>query len=72
MDIIKYLNNKVEEEYNKKENEHKHITYIRKKVLEEAKNNGLIKDYKYTKNITKNGLFFGSCVGYDAMYKIIV
>ena len=62
----------MKKEYSKKENKYKHITFIRKKVLEEAKANNLIKDYKNVQN-TKNGnLYFGSLAGFDKMYQIIL
>lgn len=70
--ILKYLNDRMKEEYTKKENEHKHITYIRKKVLEEAKKDELIKDYRPIQNTKKSDLIFGSLAGFDKMYKIIL
>lgn len=70
--ILELLNNKMKKECSKKENKYKHITFIRKKVLEEAKANNLIKDYKNVQN-TKNGnLYFGSLAGFDKMYQIIL
>lgn len=72
MDILEFLNKKMNEEEAKKENEHKHITYLRKKVLEEAKEKGFIKDYRPIQNAKKNDTIFGSLVGFDKMYKIIL
>lgn len=72
MNILKYLNNEMQKEYAKKENEHKHITYLRKKVLEEAKKEGLIRNYRPVQNAKKDDLIFGSLVGFDKMYKIIL
>ena len=70
MDIKKKLDNMLEEKYELKENQHKHITYIRKIVLKEAKEKGLIKDYELTNNIKSGNIYFGSLVGYDKMYRI--
>lgn len=71
-ELIKKLERRLNEEYKKEENKHKHITYLREKILKEAKEQGLIKDYRYTKTFNYKNLYFGSCVGYDNMYLIIL
>ncbi len=51
------------------------IAACREKVVIQAKKEGLIKDYIWTKNRTSkkdNVVYFGSCVGFDSMYKIII
>ena len=66
--IIKTLNDKLENKM--KENPTKTIASLRKQVVIEAKKSGIIKDYHFTKNRNIKGLYFGSCVGFDSMYKI--
>ena len=51
------------------------IASLRKEVVTEAKEEGLIEDYVWTKNRTSKSnrvIYFGSCVGFDSMYKIIL
>lgn len=51
------------------------IASLRKEVVTEAKEEGLIEDYVWTKNRTSKSdrvIYFGSCVGVDSMYKIIL
>lgn len=71
-EIINELEKRLKEEELKKENEHKHITYLREKVLKEAKQEGLIRDYRATTNRDYKKLYFGTCAGYDKMYLIIL
>lgn len=71
-DIIKKLDDMLNIIEHKQENENKHISFLRKQVLEAAKAEGLIKDYRYTQTWQNNGYVWGSSVGYDTMYKIIL
>lgn len=71
-EIINELEKRLKEEFSKKENEHKHITYLREKVLKEAKEEGIIKDYKATTNYDHKKLYFGSCSGYDKMFLVVL
>ena len=71
-ELIKELERRLNEEYEKEENKHKHITYIREKILKEAKDDGLIKDYKATTNYDYKKIYFGNCAGYDRMFRIIL
>lgn len=70
--IIDILEKMLDKEEKKPENEHKHITYLRRKVLEKAKEKGLIKDYKPTTTRKPNKKYFGSLVGWDKMFEIIL
>lgn len=72
IELLKELEKRLNEEYKKEENKHKHITYIRELVLKEAKNDGLIKDYRATLNYDYKRIYFGSCAGYDRMFQIIL
>ena len=66
----------LEERVNKKlKNTTRTIASLRKEVVTEAKEEGLIEDYVWTKNRTSKSnrvIYFGSCVGFDSMYKIIL
>ena len=66
----------LEERLNKKlKNTTRTIASLRKEVVTEAKEEGLIEDYVWTKNRTSKSnrvIYFGSCVGFDSMYKIIL
>ena len=66
----------LEERLNDKlKNSTKTIASLRKEVVTEAKEEGLIEDYVWTKNRTSKSdrvIYFGSCVGFDSMYKIIL
>lgn len=66
--LIKTLDKKLQEKIEK--NPTKTIASLRKKVVIEAKKDGLIKDYYFVKNRNIDGLYFGSCVGFDSMYRI--
>ena len=58
-----------------KENPTKAISACRSDVVAEFKEKGIIKDYVWTKNRTSKSdkvIYFGSCVGFDSMYKIIL
>lgn len=66
--IIKLLNEKLEQKI--KENPTRTIASLRNDVVYHAKKEGMIKDYHFTKNRNKKGIYFGSCVGFDSMYKI--
>lgn len=68
--ILSELEKRLENEYLK--SEHKHITFLRKKVLEEAKKENLIKDYKLTTYCDYKKIYWGSMAGYDQMYLIIL
>ena len=48
----------------------KTIPSLRKQVVIEAKKSDIIKDYHFVKNRNIDGLYFGSCVGFDSMYRI--
>lgn len=54
-DIIKKLDELLNIIEHKQENENKHISFLRKQVLETAKAEGLIKDYRYTQTWQNNG-----------------
>ena len=66
----------LEERLNEKlKNSTQTIASLRKEVVTEAKEEGLIEDYVWTKNRTSKSdrvIYFGSCVGFDSMYKIIL
>ena len=66
----------LEERLNDKlKNSTKTITNLRKEVVAEAKEEGLIEDYVWTKNRTSKRdrvIYFGSCVGFDSMYKVVL
>lgn len=66
--IIKTLNDKLENKM--KENPTKTIASLRKQVVIESKKSGIIKNYHFVKNRNVDGLYFGSCVGFDSMYII--
>lgn len=70
--ILVELDVMLNEFYKNKENEYKHITYARKEVLKEAKAKGIIKDYYQIKTWNSKNLIWGSRVGYDNMYKIML
>ena len=51
------------------------IASLRDEVVYEAKKEGLIEDYVWTKNRTSKSdrvIYFGSCVGFDSMYKVVL
>lgn len=66
----------LEERLNEKlKNTTRTIASLRKEVVTEAKEEGLIEDYVWTKNRDSKSnrvIYFGSCVGFDSMYKIIL
>ena len=66
----------LEERLNEKlKNTTRTIANLRREVVYEAKKEGLIEDYVCTKNRTSKSdrvIYFGSCVGFDSMYKIIL
>lgn len=70
--ILKELNNRLEELVKKYPT--RTISSLRKDILIEYKENGIIKDYKNTSYINQsnkskeNILYFGSCAGFDSMY----
>lgn len=68
--IVKKLDEMLEVEC--KQNKDKHITYLRKVVLEKAKKKGLIKDFKYLMcyDYNKRCNYWGSRAGYDTIYYI--
>lgn len=71
-DILNELNKRLEEIMKDTGNT---ISACREKVVIQAKKEGLIKDYLWTKNRTSksnNVIYFGSCVGFDSMYKIMI
>lgn len=69
--ILKELDKRLNVEFEKEENKYKHIVYVRKLVLQKAKEEGLIKDYRMTTCFKYSNEFWGSFVGYDKMFKII-
>lgn len=66
----------LEERLNEKlKNSTQTIASLRDEVVVEAKAEGLIEDYVWTKNRTSKSyrvIYFGSCVGFDSMYKVIL
>lgn len=70
LEVEKKLNKMLEEEI--KQNPTKTISSLRQEVLINAKKNKIIKDFRYTTYMnTKFGYtYFGSCAGFDSMYKI--
>lgn len=68
-ELIDFLERKADEFY---KNEECSLSRSRELALEFAKKQGLIKDYRYTTNRTDKGIFFGSCVGFDKMYRVFV
>lgn len=66
----------LEERLNEKlKNTTRTIASLRREVVYEAKEEGLIKDYVWTKNRTSKSdrvIYFGSCVGFDSMYKVVL
>lgn len=72
MNILEELEKMLKNEYKKEENKNKHITYLREKVLKEAKEKKIIKDYYKTQKFDYKNIYFGSCVGYDQLYRIIL
>lgn len=71
-DILNKLNERLDA---KMKETGKTISACREKVVIQAKKEGLIKDYLWTKNRNSKGdniIYFGSCVGFDSMYKITI
>lgn len=68
--ILKELDKRLNVEFEKEENKNKHIVYVRKLVLQKAKEEGLIKDYRMTTCFKYSNEFWGCFVGYDKMFKI--
>lgn len=67
-EILKYLNLKLKECF--KENPEKVYDYCVRVVLEQAKKDGVIKDYRWTQEPRVNGrIYFGSC-GRNYKYKV--
>ncbi len=69
-DIIEILDEMLMKEV--KNNKTKTIYYLREKVLQQAKEDNLIKDYYFTRERKNGYIYFGSCVGFDSMFKIIL
>ena len=69
-DIIEILDEMLMKEV--KNNKTKTIYYLREKVLQQAKQDNLIKDYYFTRSRKRGCIYFGSCVGFDSMFKIIL
>lgn len=69
-DIIKILDEMLMKEI--KKNKTKTNYYLREKVLQHAKEDNLIKDYYFTRERKNGCIYFGSCVGFDSMFKIIL
>lgn len=70
--IKKLLEERLEE---KLKNSTQTIASLRDEVVVEAKQEGLIEDYVWTKCRTSKSdrvIYFGSCVGFDSMYKVIL
>lgn len=71
-EIFNKLNNRLEEMMN--EYPTRTISSLRKDVLIEFKEKGLIKDYRFRSYINQNNnnnetvLYFGSSAGFDSMY----
>ena len=71
-EILNKLNERLDEIL---EETGKTISACRKIVVIEFKNKGIIKDYHYATNRTIESnkvIYFGSCVGFDSMYKVII
>lgn len=66
--IIKLLNEMLDKKM--KDNPTRTIASLRNDIVYEAKEKGMIKDYHYTTNKKPNGIYFGSCAGFDRMYRI--
>ena len=66
----------LEERLNEKlKNTTRTIASLRREVVYEAKEEGLIEDYHWTKNRNSKSdrvIYFGSCVGFDSMYSIVL
>ena len=66
----------LEERLNEKlKNTTRTIASLRREVVYEAKEEGLIEDYVWTKNRNSKSdrvIYFGSCVGFDSMYSIVL
>lgn len=66
----------LEEKLNEKlKNTTRTIASLRREVVYEAKEEGLIEDYHWTKNRNSKSdrvIYFGSCVGFDSMYSIVL
>lgn len=69
-EITEILENNLKKEIEK--NPTKTIYFLREKVLEKAKKEKLIKNYYFTRSRSTKGLYFGSCVGFDSMFKVIL
>ena len=66
----------LEERLNEKlKNTTRTIASLRREVVYETKEERLIEDYVWTKNRTSKSdrvIYFGSCVGFDSMYKVVL
>ena len=71
-EILNKLNERLDEIL---EETGKTISACRKIVVIEFKNKGIIKDYHYTTNRSSKSdkvIYFGSCVGFDCIYKVLI